>query len=127
MDEWIRLCGAALILLVCLSLLRDKAPSMGLVTALCGTAVLAALLLPMAERALDCARWLMEATGLDSRFFSPVARVVGICLVGKLSAELCRDAGERALALSVEMGGAIAGILCAAPLVEEALRLIRVV
>ena len=127
MDELIRICGVVLILLVCLSLLRDKVPAMGLVMALCGTAVLAALLLPMAGRVLDCARSLMEATGLDSQSFAPVARVVGICLICKISAELCRDAGERTLALSVEIGGAIAGVLCAAPLVEQALHLIRVV
>lgn len=127
MNELIRICGMALILILCLSLLRDKAPAIGLSLALCGVTVILLLFLPMAERVIRCVRSLMEATGLDGALWAPVAQVVGVCLVVKIAAEICRDAGERALAATVEVCGAVAGILCAIPLVEQALRLIRAI
>ena len=127
MDELVRICGIALVALLCLSLLRDKAPSMGLVLALGVTAVLSAVLIPLAGRALDCVRVLAGAAGLDGAALTPVVQVVGICLSVRISSELCRDAGERTLASLVEIGGAAAGILCVTPLVEQALRLIRAI
>ena len=127
MDELVRICGIALVAILCLSLFRDKAPSMGLVLALGVTAVLAAVLIPMVGRVLDCVRSLVDAAGLDYAAFAPVMQVVGICLAVKISAELCRDAGERTLASIVEIGGAAAGVLCAVPLVEQALQLIRAI
>lgn len=122
-----RICGIALVALLCLSLLREKAPSMGLVLALGTAAVLTAVLAPLVGSVLDCVRSLVDAAGLDRQTFAPVMRVVGICLVVKISAELCRDAGERTLASLVEIGGAAAGILCAVPLIEQALQLIRAI
>lgn len=127
MDELVRVCGIALVALLCLSLLREKAPSMGLVLALGTAAVLTAVLAPLVGRVLDCARSLIDAAGLDRQTLAPVMRVVGICLVVKISSELCRDAGERTLASLVEIGGAAAGILCAVPLIEQALQLIRAI
>ena len=127
MDELVRICGIALVALLCLSLLRDKVPSMGLVLALGVTAVLSAVLIPLAGRALDCVRALAGAAGLDGAALTPVVQVVGICLAVRISSELCRDAGERTLASLVEIGGAAAGILCVTPLVEQALRLIRAI
>ncbi len=127
MNELIRICGVALTLLLCLTLLRDKVPAIGLSLALCGVAVIVLLFLPMAERVIRCVRGLMTATGLDGTLWTPVAQIVGVCLVVKIAAELCRDAGERTLAATVEICGAAAGILCAIPLVEQALRLIRAI
>ncbi len=125
MEDLIRFCGIIVTLLISLSLLRDKVPSIGLVVALAGMTVLVAVLIPLLSQVLDCIRMLMDVTGLDAAVFTPILRVIGICMVVKLMAELCRDAGERTLAAKVEMFGAAAGILCAVPLVEQALQLIR--
>lgn len=125
MEDLIRFCGIIVTLLISLSLLRDKVPSIGLVVALAGMTVLVAILMPMLSQVFDCIHMLVNVTGLDTVVFTPILRVIGVCMVVKLMAELCRDAGERTLAAKVEMFGAAAGILCAVPLVEQALQLIR--
>ncbi len=125
MDDVIRLCAAAILLLICLSMLKDKSPPMGIALTLCGISVLSAAFIPAAARAVYCIQTLADSAGLSDDILSPVLRVTGICLAVRLCSELCRDAGERALAALVETGGSAAAIVCAVPLIEQALRLVR--
>ena len=124
MEKLMQICGAALILILCLPIVRDKVPSMGIAMILCAVAVIGTVLIPMLRQVYECVRSLADTTGLDSNVFSAAARVMAISLVVKVMGELCRDAGERTLAVLVETGGAAAGILCAAPVIEKALQLI---
>lgn len=63
-------------------------------------------------------------TGLETSLFLPLVKVVAITELTRLCAELCRDAGEKAAAAGVELGGAAAALICTYPLAEKALELI---
>ena len=67
---------------------------------------------------------ILEHTGLEKQLFMPVVKVLAITQISRLSAELCRDAGERAIAVSLELGSAVASLFCILPLMKEALTLI---
>lgn len=49
---------------------------------------------------------------------------MGLALVTKLAAALCRDAGEGSLAAFVEVAGAAAAVLVALPLLKMVLQLV---
>jgi stage III sporulation protein AD len=51
-------------------------------------------------------------------------RVVAMAVCVRITAELCRDSGERAVAAKIEIAGAVLSLACALPLVEQALTLI---
>ncbi len=51
-------------------------------------------------------------------------QTVGLALVTKLAAALCRDAGEGSLAAFVEVAGAAAAVLVALPLLKMVLQLV---
>ena len=61
---------------------------------------------------------------LDMTLFLPLMKVVGISICTRLTAEICRDAGERAFGAKVELAGAVAALLCAIPLAQQVLNLI---
>ena len=44
-----------------------------------------------------------EEAGIDSGFIGIVLKITGISYIGQLSSEICRDAGEGAVATNVEM------------------------
>ena len=55
---------------------------------------------------------------------TPLLRCLGIGIAVRLSAEICRDAGERALAVKAELAGAVCGLMTILPLVERVMELI---
>ena len=65
-----------------------------------------------------------ERSGVSRELFLPLYKTVGIALVVKVGGELCRDAGESALASVVETAGAICALLVALPLLRAVLTLL---
>ena len=103
--------------------LRRGTPELGLLLSLAtAAAVLLALLAPL-EEALAMLDGLLERTGLERALFAPLVRIVGISLAARLGADLCRDAGQGALASLVELSAALCALLAAAPLLTTAARL----
>ena len=54
-----------------------------------------------------------------------IMKILGIALVARLGGQLCRDAGESALAAGLETAGGVCSMLAALPLLERALSLLE--
>ena len=105
-------------------LLKGKQGELGILVALAG---LVTLFLALAEPFGDLLaflRTLSEGTGLDSTVFTPLYKILGIALVVHLGGQLCRDAGESALAAGLETAGSVCAMLAALPLLERVLSLL---
>lgn len=102
----------------CGLILRRQVPELALVLILAaGT-----LLLGEAAGAFATVRGLADSfsrlAGLTPEIWKPVWKTVGIGIVSKLSAAVCKDAGEGSMAAFVEMAGSALALLAAIPLVE---------
>lgn len=90
-------------------------------------AAVAAVLLSLAsalEEVVQFLRMLGQQSGLPAELFLPLYKTVGISLVVKAGGELCRDAGESALAAVLEMGGSVCALLVALPLLQAVLEIL---
>lgn len=65
------------------------------------------------------------AGGLSEDLLRPLVKTVGIALVSRVGAELCRDANQGALATVVETAGAFSAIVVAIPLFTAVWELLR--
>lgn len=66
----------------------------------------------------------MEAyLNLQSGLFRPIYKLLGIALVVRLGGDLCRDAGESALASALELAGTVCALSAVLPLLRTALNL----
>jgi stage III sporulation protein AD len=104
-------------------LLRRHAPELGLALSLGGCVAAAMLLFGLGQELRQGAMELYERTGLSAALVEPVVKCVGLGLVAKLAADLCRDAGQSALAGTVETAGAAAALCAALPLLGRFLEL----
>jgi len=109
---------------LCALVVRQKAQDIGAVLALAACAVLMISILPAFEEISLMIRDMGEMAGLSEVIITPVLKTVGIAIVTKLSAEVCRDAKENSIASFVELAGAAAAILLAIPLLKMVLELI---
>ena len=109
---------------VCAATIKKLTPDLALIIALCA----ATLILTMAMTAYRPIRELMDTladrAGLSAAVLSPVIKTVGVALLTRVTAELCRDAGEGGLASAVEIAGGACAILVCLPLFEAVLGLI---
>lgn len=62
--------------------------------------------------------------GLSSAYTAPVIKCVGIGICAKLGSDLCRDAGQTAVASTVELCGAGCALYVSLPLVKTLLGLL---
>ncbi len=120
----LRLLLAASTAVVCTQLIRGRTPAVATAVSVTAVLVLTAILLPELQSIKAAYQSVFEKIGLQNNLFIPVVKVIGITQISHITAELCRDAGERAIAAKLEFCGAAASLLCVLPLAEQALELI---
>ena len=69
----------------------------------------------------DAAAW----GELPVELFTPLIKTVGIALLSRTGSDLCRDAGEGAIASVLETAGAVAAIAVSLPLFRATWELLR--
>lgn len=113
------ICGSVLILLI-----RKSNPELGLLTAIaasCLIFILGLKLFSSVEEVIDIVK---VSTGLNGAYTAPIIKCVGIGLTTKLSADICKDAGQSAISSAVDLCGAICAIYVSLPLIKTFLRMI---
>ena len=125
MTDMAKVAAVATVTAICAVIVRRQVPEIGLVLALCGAAAVLLFCVEPLRGAVKLMDELAGLTGLSSAVVEPVMKVTGIAVLSRLSAELCRDAGEGALASAVETAGSAFSLLAALPLVSAVLQLMK--
>ena len=74
--------------------------------------------------ALAAGLWILaRQAGLSEALLEPVVKTVALSILTRLTAEICRSAGEGGVAAFVETAGAVLALLAALPLVRAVARL----
>ena len=106
-------------------LLKKTAPEMSLVLGMAACILagcVAAELLSGLRQLLDLLR---DSTGLSPAVTGPVLKCVGAAVITRISSDLCRDAGQSAVASAVELCGAACALTAALPLIHTLIEMIR--
>lgn len=106
-------------------LLRKDAPELGMAVGV-AVSLLGVLLATQLVAGLgDLLETVKEQTGLSPVVVGPVMKCVGVGIVTRLAADICRDAGQSAAASSVELCGAACALVTAMPLIRAILSAVR--
>ena len=108
----------------CTQLIRGRTPALAMLVSLAALLTLLGLLVPKLQIIWQTFQNLLVQAGLENRLFLPLVKILILTEITRISAELCRDSGEKALAAKLELCGAAASMLCVMPLAEQALALI---
>lgn len=58
------------------------------------------------------------SAGVSNKYFTVLVKITAVACVSEISSELCRDAGENAIAVKIEMAGKIIIMLIAMPVIK---------
>ena len=106
---------------LCALVVKREAGGAALVLGLAAGAVILGQVLGAAEAVRALMDELGERAGLSPAVLDPVVKTVGIAVLTRISAEVCRDAGESGIAASVETAGAVLALWVALPLLRAVL------
>lgn len=74
--------------------------------------------------ALGAVETIIEKTGLDSEYFRLTVKAIGISYITQFAAELCRDAGEGAVAAKIDSAGRVFIMVLTVPVMSGFLNII---
>ena len=106
---------------LCALVVRRGAEGIALALGLGAGALILGQVLGAAEAVRALMDELGERAGLSPAVLDPVIKTVGIAVLTRISAEVCRDAGESGIAASVETAGAVLALWVALPLLRAVL------
>ena len=115
----IALCGTILTVV-----LQKEMPQLSMLTALVtGILIFFFFFIPL-EEVIRLLRETAERAGVSEGYFSVILKVIGIAYLSQFTAQLCLDAGERAIAAKVEMAGKVLIMAVSAPILVALLEMV---
>lgn len=118
MEAMVQIAAVGLAAVVLGAVLRKSTPELALLL----TAAAGLWILSLTMEGLGAAAALMEElagiSGLSEELLEPVVKAVALTILTRLTAEICRSAGETGLAAFVELGGTVMTLMVALPLMR---------
>ncbi len=105
-------------------LIKKTNPELSAVLAFAVCSLIGGLALSAMSSVLEVLELAQLGLGLSSAYTAPVIKCVGIGICAKLGSDLCRDAGQTAVASTVELCGAGCALYVSLPLVKTLLGLL---
>lgn len=115
--EIVQYVGFGLIAAVLIVLIRQHKPELALLLSIGAGAVLFLLVLDKIGAVIDVLRDLAARANVNMVYLGVVLKIVGIAYIGDFGAQLCRDAGEGALAAKIEFAAKVLILVLAVPIV----------
>jgi stage III sporulation protein AD len=125
MDVLLRALGVAVTGGLMALAIKRSAPELSLVISALAAITAGAMALQIGEDIAELYSLARDASNLSAAVVAPVVKCVGIGIVTRLGADVCKDAGQGAAASAVELVGSAAAISAALPLFRSLLSMIE--
>lgn len=104
--------------------LKNKNPQFSvLISLIIGILIFLQVLEPL-NNLLTLLRETAEKAGVSQGYYSIILKIIGIAYISQFGAEICADAGEKAIATKVELAGKILIMATSAPVLTSLLELV---
>lgn len=81
--------------------------------------------LPMVQETVAVFEDITTSAGLDSSWLPTVLKICGIAFIGEWGIQLCKDAGENAIATKLELGTKLTILILCIPVINQLLTMIK--
>ena len=122
--EIVKLIGIGLSGAVAALVIKEHKPALAFCIG-CSTATIIFLcLLEKIRYVLDTVIMIAGRLSFDTAYISIIIRIIGIACITRFGSELCRDAGQNAIAQKLELAGRIMIVVTSMPILTAVLNLL---
>ena len=127
MEIW-QIVGLAIIVTVIAVILKQIQPEIAIQLTILTVVVIFLLIMGKVRIIVDLMESLADKANISSYYLMIVLKIVGVAYIAEFGAEICRDAGQGALAAKVELAAKVGILVLAIPIIvaifESIVRLI---
>lgn len=116
MEIW-QIVGLALIVTVFSVVLKQIRPEIALQLTILAGASIFILILSKIRVIVDLLQTLADQANISSYYLLIILKIVGVAYLAEFGAQICRDAGETALATKIELAAKVGVIILAIPII----------
>ncbi|HHV63630.1 MAG TPA: stage III sporulation protein AD [Peptococcaceae bacterium] len=109
--------GIAIIVTVIGTVLRQVKPEIALQLSILAGIIIFVLIIDKVRLVVDLLEKLAEQVNVNSYYLFIVLKIVGVAYLAEFCSQICKDAGENALATKVEIAAKIFVIVLAIPII----------
>ena len=97
-------------------LLREEKPEIAMVVSIVTGLVIFIFLITKLNSVMSVLKYFASKANIDVLYFSTILKVIAIAYITEFGAQICRDAGEGAIASKVELAGKVLIMVIAIPI-----------
>lgn len=116
MEIW-QIVGIALVVSIISVVLKQFRKEIALQMTILTGAIIFTLILDKIQIIIDLLQSLADQANISSYYLVIVLKIVGVAYLAEFGAEICRDAGEGALATKIEIAAKVAVLVLAIPII----------
>lgn len=105
-------------------ILRRNRPEIAVQLSLAAVAAILMIAMPYLKSVLTMFRDISDQIGLENKYIKVVLKIIGIAYTAQFGAELCRDAGESAVASKIELAGKLIIMTLSMPIMYKLLEVV---
>lgn len=102
------------------ALLKKKTPELAMLLSVAVVVIIGSEIIQSIRGVIAMIETIAQLGNFPQDLFAPLTKTVAIALVSRLGSDLCRDAGENAMASMLEICGSFAAIAVSIPLFKAA-------
>lgn len=122
--EIFQIIGLALIATIIIIVLKAQRPEIAVQVSLVTGIVIFMIILGKVAAVVDLLNSYADRVNIDRVYLATLLKIVGIAYIAEFGAEVCRDAGEGAIASKVELAGKVVIMALAVPIITSLLDLV---
>lgn len=122
--QMIQIVGIGLVATVLIIILRRQKPEIAVQVSIMTGVVIFMLLASKLSVVIDLLEDYADKAEIKPVYFSAILKITGIAYIAEFGAEICKDAGEGAIASKIELAGKVIIVMLAAPIITSLLDLI---
>lgn len=122
--EILQIVGLGIISTVIIIILRTQKPEMAIQVSIITGIVIFFLIVGKLSAVIDLLGSYAKKVNIDMIYITTLLKIIGIAYIAEFGAQVCQDAGEKAIASKIELAGKIIIVVMAVPIITSLLDLI---
>ena len=124
MENLIKIIGVGLIAVISIIIIKQYKPEFALYISLIAGAIILFFILDKLGGIISLLKSISDKAGISSKFLSLLIKMTGIAFLAEFAINICKDAGEGAIASKLEIGSKIIIISMSIPIISNSLEVI---
>ena len=122
--EILQIVGLGIVATILAVVIKAQRPELGVQISIVTGVIVFLMIASKMSTVIELLNGFTRKANIDMTYMSTVLKIIGIAYIAEFGAEVCKDAGEGAIAAKIELAGKVIIIVLAVPIITSLLDLV---